>query len=153
MERVLVIAYGNPLRCDDGIAWQAAEELRRELPKDTRVICVHQLTPELAEDASRADLVIFLDASSNGEPGSFRCEAVSAQASELHFSHHITPKEVLSLSNHLYAAEPRAFLISIHGKCFDHGQELSPAPVHALPQVVARICALIKHLTQASATA
>ena len=28
--RIQVIAYGNPLRCDDGDAWQVAEAIRRE---------------------------------------------------------------------------------------------------------------------------
>jgi hypothetical protein len=79
MEHLLVIAYGNPLRCDDGIAWQAAEELKRELPDSAEIIYVHQLTPELAENASRAHTVIFLDAARNGAAGHVSCQSVSPQ--------------------------------------------------------------------------
>jgi hydrogenase maturation protease len=149
MERTLVVGYGNPLRSDDGIAWQAAEQLRHELPT-ARVICVHQLTPELAEDAASADLVIFLDASSTGKPGSVRCEAVFTRPNQLRFSHHLTPSEVLTLSARLFSAKPAAFLISIHGACFHHGQVLSPTATQAIPDVVARVHDLVRHLSEKS---
>src|SRR5213080_2808888 len=96
-DRVLVIAYGNPLRCDDGVAWQAAEQIRRKLPSLTEVICVHQLTPELAEEISRAGTVIFLDATGNGDPGNVICQAVSAEPTQARFSHHLSPAQVLAL--------------------------------------------------------
>ena len=31
MPGVLIVAYGNPMRCDDGLAWRAADELERKL--------------------------------------------------------------------------------------------------------------------------
>jgi hypothetical protein len=65
--RVLVIACGNPLRSDDGVAWLAAEQLRQTLQPPAKVICVHQLTPELAEEASRAEIVFFIDATRIGD--------------------------------------------------------------------------------------
>src|SRR5215472_4005839 len=75
MPRVLIIGYGNPLRADDGVGWRMAcrlGELVRDEPFE--VLAVHQLTPELAEPISRAELVIFVDASHNGLPGSWKCE-------------------------------------------------------------------------------
>lgn len=143
MEHLLVVGYGNPLRSDDGIAWHAAEQVRQELPDAARVICVHQLTPELAEDVAAADVVIFLDASGRGEPGSVRCEVVFTRLEEVRFSHHLTPSEVLTLADRLYSAKPKAFLISIHADCFHHGQELSPAAIQAIPNVVAQVRALM----------
>ena len=116
----------------------------------TNELVLQQLTPELAEDVSRTETVIFLDASSNGEPGSVRCEAVFPQLGELHFSHHLAPAEILGLCDRLYSAKPRAFLISIHGECFDHGQELSPTTVHALPQALAEVWRLMKRLSRES---
>ena len=49
MRRVLIIGYGNPLRADDGVGWQAARRLA-ELRQDEFVetLALHQLTPELA---------------------------------------------------------------------------------------------------------
>jgi hydrogenase maturation protease len=152
MQQVLVIAYGNPLRSDDGIAWQAAEALRRKLCDRARVTCVHQLTPELAEEVALADMVIFLDASSNGEPGQVACRAIFAAPGGSDFSHHFAPAEILDLCRRLYFAEPRAFLISINGKSFGHGHELSPAVIHAVPEVVAQVCKLIEHLRGESRT-
>jgi len=136
MDRTLVIAYGNPLRSDDGVAWQAAEELKRILPSPAHVICVHQLTPELAELASGSDLVIFVDAASEGHPGSVLCQRLSPESGKFHFSHHLTPQEVLVMCDRLYCAKPRAFLVSIAGKCFDHGEQFTPAAMIAIPRVL-----------------
>lgn len=150
VQRVLVIAYGNPLRCDDGIAWQAAEKLRRKFASNTEVsiICVHQLTPELAQDASSAGTVVFLDAAENVEPGAAMCQAIASSAGELHFSHRLTPGHVLALCDQLYGASPRGFLISIHGENFDHGETRSAAAMKALPQVVTAVTDLVKRAEQ-----
>lgn len=150
MEHVLVIAYGNPLRSDDGVAWQAANELRRDLPWAARIICAHQLTPEVAEDVSRADLVIFLDASSTGKPGTVRCQAVSARSRKPCFSHHLAPADLLGWCHRLYSAKPRAFLISVDGERFDYGQGLSVRALNAVPLVVERVSKLIDHARQES---
>ena len=70
MPRVLIVAYGNPLRSDDGVGWVVAEELRRRLASpEVEVLQLQQLLPEVAESLSRADTVIFVDASCDGEPG------------------------------------------------------------------------------------
>ncbi len=152
MENVLVIAYGNPLRCDDGIAWQAAAEIRRSLPASAQVICVHQLTPEVAENASRADVVIFLDAAIGGEPGRVACRPVTAKPGELRFSHHLGPPDILAICERLYYTKPRGFLLSIHGTSFDHGEEFSPAAIHAVPRVVELVGGLVGNLLREAGT-
>lgn len=146
MERVTVVGYGNPLRSDDGVAWQLVEHLRQVLPEAIRIICVQQLTPELAEDVALSDLVIFLDASSKGTPDTVHCEPVFSQPDELRFSHHLTPSELLTLSDRLYSATPRAFLISVQAECFDYGETMSPSVIHAVPEAVASVWNLIKKL-------
>ena len=145
-DRVLVIAYGNPLRCDDGVAWQAAEQIRRKLASQVDVICVHQLAPELAEEISRAGTVIFLDATGDGDPGNVICQAVSAEPTQARFSHHLSPAQVLALCYQLYEANPRGFLISISGQCFDHGQGLTRSVTNALPQTVAAVSDVLRRL-------
>jgi Ni,Fe-hydrogenase maturation factor len=67
---VLVIGYGNTLRSDDGVGWHAAALLAgdRRLA-GAEILAVHQLTPELALDFSRASLVILIDASADDPPG------------------------------------------------------------------------------------
>lgn len=144
MDKILVIAYGNPLRGDDGIAWQAAEALKKKLPASAQVICVHQLTPELAENLSSADHVIFVDACIEGQPGNVRCRPISAVSGEARFSHHLSPGEVLALCNRLYSANPIAFLISISGKSFDHGEQVTAAVVKAIPRAARLVESILK---------
>src|SRR5436190_12555441 len=58
----LVIACGNPLRGDDGVARVAGERLIALQLTEVRVLTVHQLMPELIEDIKKAARVLFLDA-------------------------------------------------------------------------------------------
>ena len=61
--RVLIIAYGNPLRCDDGVAWRAAEALEGKFPSEqVEILRLHQLAPELADAVRQRELVLFVDA-------------------------------------------------------------------------------------------
>jgi hydrogenase maturation protease len=79
---VLIIGYGNPLRSDDGVGWQAAELLTDD-PRlaDAQILACHQLTPELAEDVSRAGFVVLIDASTEpGVPGSVETRTTSTRA-------------------------------------------------------------------------
>ena len=90
--------------------------------------------------------MIFIDTTNNGEAGSVKCQSVSAEPGPLHFSHILTPDQVLAICADLYSARPHAFLISIHGECFDHGQNFSPATIQAVPRVVAQVRDLLKDL-------
>jgi hydrogenase maturation protease len=146
MKRLLVIAYGNPLRSDDGVAWQAAEELKRNLPA-SEVICVHQLTPELAETVTRFDLVIFLDAASDGHAGRVNCRGVYAESVKLRFSHYLEPAEIMALCQRLYSAKPEGFLITVHGERFTHGEGMSPAVASAIPHLVAKVNQIVTKLS------
>jgi hydrogenase maturation protease len=148
-ERILVIAYGNPLRCDDGVAWQAAEALRRQF-QWAEVVCVHQLTPELAESVSLAQTVIFLDAARDGAPGTVHCDVIGPEVREMRFSHHLDPRELLSLCRDLYSARPHAFLISMSGQRFEHGEELSGAALRTIPGVLGEVSAIAKRVAEAA---
>ncbi len=72
---VLLIAYGNPMRGDDGAGLALAERIEqiwRSQNVSVRSIETHQLTPELAADMAEADVsaVVFVDAcaAEEGEP-------------------------------------------------------------------------------------
>ena len=145
--RILVIAYGNPLRCDDGVAWQACETIRRQLHW-ADVVCVHQLTPELAESVSLAETVIFLDAARDGAPGTVHCEVIAADVKDMRFSHHLDPRELLSLCRDLYSSRPHAFLISMNGQRFGHGEELSTAALRAIPAALGEVSAIVRRVAE-----
>jgi len=98
--------------------------------------------PELAEDMSHAQVVVFIDAEDTGNPGQVRCEGISPKREEFSFSHHLTPSALLGLSEKLYGSAPRAMLVAISGENFDHGEILSEYVARALPQVPAEV---VKH--------
>jgi len=148
---VLVIGYGNPLRGDDGAGWSAAELLAED-PRaaGAQVVICHQLTPELAEDVSRADLVVLIDASAEvtggaaaSRPGAVEVRTIpvahddgtaSTPVTSL-FSHHIDAVRLLQLSGALYGRWPPAVEISIRVADVEGGTALSP-PVGAGLSVV-----------------
>src|ERR1039458_6669361 len=60
---VLVVACGNTLRGDDAVGPEVGDLLTTRLAgTGASVIVSDQLLPELADDASRARLVVFVDA-------------------------------------------------------------------------------------------
>jgi len=137
MSRVLIIGYGNPLRCDDGLGWRAAEALSRTSP-DVEVITSYQLTPEFAEPVSQADMVVFIDAAQDGDAGSLRCRPVSG-GDDMRFSHQLSSGALLAMAEHLYHRSPRAFEVSVCGGSFAHGETFSPAVQRALPELIALV--------------
>ena len=143
MPRLLIVACGNPLRCDDGLAWRAVERLHRlHLPPDVEIIAQHQLTPELASPVSQVERVLFLDAARRGQPGELRCEPVLPLPTLGAFTHDFSPASILSLSQELYGNIPDAYVISLSGECFDHGETISATVEAILPSFVELIVRL-----------
>jgi hydrogenase maturation protease len=120
---VLVIGYGNPLRGDDGFGHRAAERIPGAL-------AVHQLNPELMEPISRADRVLFLDASADGSPGEIRSRRITPAPDARAFTHHCTPESLLAGALALYGRAPDAVLLTVTGADFSLSESLSP-PVQA----------------------
>jgi hydrogenase maturation protease len=135
---VLVVGFGNPLRSDDGIGWHAARLLATDARLDgAQVLTRHQLVPELAEDISRASLVVLVDASAEGDPGSISVLQVEPHpATPTAWSHHLDPETLAGLAETLYGAVPPMVLVSIAGGSFAEGDRLSAALERALPEVV-----------------
>lgn len=144
MQRILIVAYGNPLRSDDGIAWRAADELSAKFPPGAiEIHRLHQLAPELADTLRGVDLVVFIDAASSETaaiPGTILVEELGGKSEDpSHFSHVLSPKRVLSLAAELYGVRPRAFLVTVIGASFDHGEAFSPEVSNALPELIATV--------------
>jgi hydrogenase maturation protease len=145
--RILILACGNPMRGDDGVAWPAAEELSASFTApEVEVICAHQLTPEMAEKLSWVDAVIFLDAAAEGQPGQVRCKMLAEPFADVRFSHQLSPVAILALAKQLYGASPLAYSVTLTGEDFDHSDTLSLTAAEALPRLVAKIDALIHQL-------
>jgi hydrogenase maturation protease len=146
MGRTLVIGYGNPLRGDDGLGWQVVDRLAEIIAdQSAKSLAVHQLTPELAEPISEADLVIFVDASYDGYPGSWRCEAITldkAAPATHSIAHQFAPLTLLGYAAAIFQAEPQSLLISAAAESFDCGQQLTPKLESVVPEIVRYIQAI-----------
>jgi hydrogenase maturation protease len=151
MPHILIIAFGNPMRCDDGLAWRAADALEGKfIGAEIEILRSHQLTPELAESVSRSQAVIFVDAASpdgsNGRPGEVRSVEVDTPEGPPRFSHQLSPGAVVALARQLYGVRLRAFSVTLTGQNFGHGESLSPVVEAAIPVLVARIEGLVQSL-------
>ena len=141
---VLIVGYGNPLRSDDGIGWHAARLLATD-PRlaGARVLAHHQLAPELAEDVSRASLVVLLDAA-EGDPGSVSVRQIEPRpATPATWSHHLDPETLAGLAQTLYGAVPPIVLVSVAAATFAEGDGLSSALQQALPGVVETVAGVV----------
>ena len=145
----LVIGYGNPVRGDDALGLEIASRLAASIRDEAiEVVALPQLAPELSELINEVGLVIFIDSSHIGRPGSWACEVVEPDATSLHtLGHHLTPESLLAYTQALFNTSPRALLVSVAGESFDFGQELSPAVANVLPVVEQFVR---KNATQAS---
>jgi hydrogenase maturation protease len=147
--RILIVAYGNPLRCDDGIAWHVADLLRKRLsPSTADIVCAHQLTPEFAETLSQARGAIFIDAREGGEPGRIYQAQVVTAADSINGTHVLAPSQVAAICSALYGVSPEACEISVAGECFAHGEQLSCRLKDALPEIAAIVSLLIAEMEQ-----
>lgn len=146
MSRALVLACGNRLRGDDGVASYIAKCLREQRSgPETEIRVDQQWAPELAEPISAAEIVIFIDASANLRPGKIACRAVQpAPHSPATFTHQASPATLLSLANELYGRAPaQAYLVTIGGSSFDLVEVLSEPVRQAVPEAVKQINALM----------
>lgn len=147
--KVLIIGYGNTLRGDDAFGPRVAELLREtEIAASIEILSLHQLTPELMDTLSRADLAIFLDAAAAGEPGAIAERKLDPNArSSAGFTHHATPEALLAGARILYGRAAEGVLISVAGADFSFGADLSPAVAARVEEAAALTRRLIAAAT------
>jgi hydrogenase maturation protease len=144
--RTLVVGYGSPIRGDDAIGPLAADRLEAEgVPEGVSVVSRHVLTAELVPDIAAADLVVFLDATLQGDPGEVRLRPLHPDARAVStMAHFLDPRELLAWAEALYQRRPQAWLVSAAGARFDYGlYELSPALVAAIEPMLMQVRGLI----------
>ncbi len=116
----LVIAIGNRLRGDDGVAHYVADLLH-----GVTLLRVHQLAPEIAAELQNADTVIFLDADPGAEaPSLERIEEPAGTTGPL--SHSMTPEILVAIASRLYGFRGEAWLCRLPARDFSASTELSP---------------------------
>lgn len=146
MSKALVLACGNILRGDDGVALHVLNYLRKALRKNSaEFLFQQQWTPELAEPISQAQTVIFVDAGIGTTPGSVAYRQLQPGASQSCAHTHLTSVESLLLvAKELYGAHPeRAYLVTIAGASFELEETLSDPVRRVIPCAAQRIMALL----------
>ncbi len=127
MKRPLIIAYGNSLRQDDGLALRAAQLLEQALPPGSAtILAARQLTPEFAAELDGVPLVIFLDASLDLESGAVVAKRVSLQK-QTAWSHELSPGQLTGLAGALTGAAPPAFEVMGGVSQVGFGEDLTRA--------------------------
>ncbi len=143
--RALVVGYGNTLRSDDGVGRVVAERLADDPRLDgADVRAVHQLTPELAEDASAACVLVLVDASVEVPPGSVLVETLGSGAGMgAATSHHVGADELVALAHELWGSAPPVYVVRVGVESMGVGDRLSPAIEDAVPIAMDAVVALV----------
>jgi hydrogenase maturation protease len=142
MNKVLVIGYGNTLRGDDGAGVRAAELIAKHR-SEINCICMHQLTPELAEQIAECDTVFFIDADVSVTQPNARLVTPSVEADQPR-THFISPESLLSLSQQLYQHMPaKTYVISIPASKFEFSEELSESTKKAVEESIVLVESLL----------
>ena len=146
---ILVAGYGNTLRGDDGAGPAVAAAAARD-PRlaGVDVRALHQLTPELAMDVSRASLVILVDADSGHTPGTVLVQRLAdtpdaAGDAAPAWSHHLAPESLAALARDLWGAAPPVFMVRLGVSSLGVGEGLSAAVASAVPVAVDAVAALV----------
>jgi hydrogenase maturation protease len=141
--RWLILACGNTLRGDDGVGpWLASwAEQRFRGRADIRIITRQQWTPELAQDISQSEDVLFIDSSADSVPGAVRLDPVSPAKCEAGIAtHHLHAPQLLALSKDLYSILPRtSLLLTVGVDSTELSETFSEAVRAALPQACGMI--------------
>jgi hydrogenase maturation protease len=121
-----IVAYGNPFRRDDGIGAFVAERLQGMLRRETRILAFHQLDPVVLDEVQDSDLVVFVDATGEKLEDGMQWNRVRPERRGFaHTTHHFKPSLLLSLLSSLHHRVPEAWLVSIQGEDFGHGEGLT----------------------------
>jgi hydrogenase maturation protease len=123
--QLLVIGYGNELRCDDGVGPKVAEAVDQKTLPGVRVIACHQLMPELAEVVSQARCVVFVDAALD-EPKEVRFRSLDPAESSQLMTHAADPRTLLAMARDVYGRCPMAWWLTIPIEKLEFGEDLSP---------------------------
>jgi hydrogenase maturation protease len=136
--RCLILACGNSLRSDDGVGPRLAEwaEERFEANDHVRIVARQQWTPDLAEEISIAESVLFVDSSIDSLPGHVNLIPVEPHASHNgSATHHLDANELMGLARELYGSRSaHSMLLTVGAGSTELGESFSDSVEAALPR-------------------
>jgi len=117
----ILIAIGNPLRGDDGVAHFIADRLptMRDLVRRN----VLQLTPEHAAEIASFNLAIFVDA--DVDALELRIENIRAEESRAPLTHVSTPGQIVAIARNVFAFSGKAYYCRVSASDFAFREGLS----------------------------
>jgi hydrogenase maturation protease len=164
--QILVIGYGNSLRRDDGAGIALAEKFATHLEASgfpARLLTTMQLLPEMSAEIADRDIeaVIFVDTSAynssqDTSDDSTKSTCVQIEIAEVNLDsaspstgHQLDPATLLVYAAMLYGHYPRAWIVTIPGRDFDHGEGFSPQVSQLLDTSAATANALLALIKEA----
>lgn len=124
--RVLLLALGNSLRGDDGVAGQVLALL--PIRPDVSLQALLDLTPEMASGLAGFDLVVFIDAdihAADVQVEELSVDAAGENGLRSTLTHGGTPAGIVALARQLFSFMGRALLCRIPAVDFAPGEGLS----------------------------
>lgn len=141
---VLLIGYGNPLRCDDGVGQEIAKQVAAWGMPNVEAIAVHQLTPELVEALAKVEVAIFVDAYLATVDQEVQVRSLEVARSGMTLGHWCEPQVLLAMTQVLYSRHPQAWWVMVPGVDFELGDLLSPMARQGMESALQHIEYLIQ---------
>ena len=131
LPQLLIIGYGNSLRADDGAGIVMAQKMARHFDAaglPTQLITETQLLPEMAADISAPSIntVVFVDTSVQSRTAQVEIRKIDVDTQTASTGHQLYPAALLLYASLLYGRNPHAWLVTIPGVDFAHGESFSP---------------------------
>jgi hydrogenase maturation protease len=139
-KRILIYAFGNPGRQDDGLGNRFVEELEPWLKENghdqVTTESNYQLNIEDADNIKDMDIVVFVDASTE-DIGDYHLGLVEPSEGRSEFTMHAaSPAYILALCIKLYQKHPETYLLQIRGYEWEFLEKLSPRAEQNLSQAL-----------------
>ena len=120
---VVVLAWGNEARGDDGIGPALAAHVEANWPKAALVVD-DQLQLEHALDLKDRTLALFIDAG-RGTLAPYHLYETAARPGLAHTSHALSPEAVLDVARRIGVVAPPSFVLCVAGESWELGAPLS----------------------------
>jgi hydrogenase maturation protease len=142
-DRVLLIGVGNELRGDDGVGPHVARAVQAAVP--WRILIVHGLTPELADDLAGCDVALVVDAHADpslDRPAWTIHPPPGDEVPRSAFGHALDVPSLLALTQLLHGRVPVAATLALPARSFGLGEAFTPVAAGAAVAAVDLLLAL-----------